>query len=210
MRTFIALLVVATLTAGCSEGLTERKAQTGLPPFTNTESQPVPKDRRAEEHAVSVQVYPETRDNNRFQDLGNGVILDSETGLEWTQSDNGATINGKEAATYCERLALAGGGWRLPEITEIETLCSQQFEHSIYSQGGMIPCRIHSIFRVTGAALCSATRSPYRPEDGRIFNYTLYVDECRRISQDINENPFIAPFSRVLCVRSSSKNAGRN
>ena len=57
----------------------------------------------------------------------NGVVSDSTTKLEWQDdySDNGGDIKQTiwiSAIDYCEALSLDGGGWRLPNIRELESL----------------------------------------------------------------------------------------
>src|SRR5436305_2175094 len=150
----------------------------------------------------SAQPAKETRET-RFRDLGGGVVEDKMTHLQWTQHDNGRTIDGHEAAKYCQSLQLGGGRWHLPEITELESICSSEFERSCLYQERQEKCRVHPSFQLTGWALWSTTRSPYNPKDSRIFNFTLYLD-CRKISTDVSENLYIAPFARAVCVRGAS------
>jgi Protein of unknown function (DUF1566) len=138
-----------------------------------------------------------------LRDLGNGILEDRATRLQWTQRDNGRTIDGNDAIKYCANLPLAGGRWRLPSISELETICSSKFEQECIYEGRPKTCRVHSSFQLTGWALWSSTKSPYDPRDGRVFNFTLYLD-CQKISMDASENPYIAPFGRAVCVRRSS------
>ena len=46
----------------------------------------------------------------RWTDMGNGIIKDSQTGLEWAQRDNGSDVNWNQARRYCEGLKLDGKG----------------------------------------------------------------------------------------------------
>jgi len=56
----------------------------------------------------------------------NGVVTDGDTKLEWQDEySNGGNIKQttwKSAIDYCEDLSLDGGGWRLPNIRELESL----------------------------------------------------------------------------------------
>jgi len=57
----------------------------------------------------------------------NGVVSDSTTNLEWQDdySDNGGDIKNttwKDSIDYCESLSLDGGGWRLPNVRELESI----------------------------------------------------------------------------------------
>lgn len=52
-----------------------------------------------------------------------GAILDKFTGLSWQQGGGEAGgYTQTAAASYCGQLTLAGGGWRLPSISELSTL----------------------------------------------------------------------------------------
>jgi hypothetical protein len=60
-----------------------------------------------------------------FTDLGNGIVRDNVTGLEWQQATVPGTYTWAQAITYCENLVLPAGGysdWRLPTIKELSTL----------------------------------------------------------------------------------------
>ena len=54
-------------------------------------------------------------------DNGNGTVIDQDTGLIWQQGEGG-DHNWQAAKGYCQGLQLAGGGWRLPEVRELESL----------------------------------------------------------------------------------------
>ncbi len=56
-----------------------------------------------------------------FKVLSNGVIEDPRTGLEWAPVPM-PTVNYEMALAYARSLGLAGGGWRLPTIDELEGL----------------------------------------------------------------------------------------
>jgi len=50
-----------------------------------------------------------------------GVVRDTKTGLEWVAGPDKDT-NWDVAKRYVENLTVAGGGWRMPTIEELETL----------------------------------------------------------------------------------------
>jgi WD40 repeat protein len=51
------------------------------------------------------------------------IWTDGETNLSWTQTDNGKSVNWKEASQYCGGLHLGGfSDWRLPTIEELQTI----------------------------------------------------------------------------------------
>ncbi len=51
-----------------------------------------------------------------------GVCVDGKTGLEWQESPTGGTMDEESALTHCENLDLDGGGWRLPNISELRSI----------------------------------------------------------------------------------------
>jgi len=51
-----------------------------------------------------------------------GVVTDNATGLEWQDDVTSVKKNKSDATTYCSELTLDGGGWRLPNVKELETL----------------------------------------------------------------------------------------
>ncbi len=58
-----------------------------------------------------------------FTDLGNGIVRDNVTGLEWQQATAPGDYTWNEAISYCEDLTLGGhSDWRLPTIKELSTL----------------------------------------------------------------------------------------
>ena len=73
-----------------------------------------------------------------FTDNGNGTVTDNSTGLMWQKCsaglNNDSTCSGTaelytwpEALDYCNSLSLAGGGWRLPNIKELQSIADYRF-----------------------------------------------------------------------------------
>ncbi len=55
--------------------------------------------------------------------MSNGVVVDKQRNLMWTQSDNGTKISIDQAKAYVKDLTLAGfTDWRIPDIRELEML----------------------------------------------------------------------------------------
>ncbi len=68
--------------------------------------------------------------SERYVDNGDGTITDTETGLMWATKCNGASINWKNASTYCQNYE--GGGhtdWRLPTLAELATLYNPEVKN---------------------------------------------------------------------------------
>jgi len=57
----------------------------------------------------------------RFTKANNGVITDTITGLEWFVGPN-SDNTWRQAKTWTENLAVAGGGWRLPTVAELKAI----------------------------------------------------------------------------------------
>ncbi|MFC1591399.1 DUF1566 domain-containing protein [Thermodesulfobacteriota bacterium] len=58
-----------------------------------------------------------------YTDLGNGIVRDNVTGLEWQQTTALGTYTWQQALEYCENLSLGGhDDWRLPTAKELATL----------------------------------------------------------------------------------------
>lgn len=58
-----------------------------------------------------------------YTDLGNGVVRDNVTGLEWQQATAPGTYSWQRAINYCNNLSLSGkDDWRLPTIKELSTI----------------------------------------------------------------------------------------
>jgi len=51
-----------------------------------------------------------------------GVCTDPATGFQWQQTPTGGTMTWDSAITHCDDLTLDGGGWRLPNISELRSL----------------------------------------------------------------------------------------
>jgi len=58
---------------------------------------------------------------SRFIYHPNGIVKDTETGLEWISGPD-KDINWEEAESWAKSLTIGGGGWRLPTIDELQTL----------------------------------------------------------------------------------------
>jgi hypothetical protein len=51
-----------------------------------------------------------------------GIWTDPSSGLTWQLTPSGGSTMGGQATTYCDTSTVAGGGWRLPTISELRTL----------------------------------------------------------------------------------------
>lgn len=61
---------------------------------------------------------------DRYQ-IDGGTVFDRQTLLTWQQAEPPMAITWGDADAYCTSLALAGGGWRLPSIGELQTIVDE-------------------------------------------------------------------------------------
>jgi len=54
--------------------------------------------------------------------VASGTVQDTRTGLTWQRAVDANTYTQPNAISYCTGLTLAGGGWRLPKVSELLTL----------------------------------------------------------------------------------------
>lgn len=124
----------------------------------------------------------------RFVEAGEGVALDSRTGLQWTARDHDQSLTWEDADRHCRKSRHAGrAGWRLPEIGELQALYDQQARQSCGDQ----LCRLDPAISLAGPYVWSASvRTP-----GTRF----YLDFMTGTSLSPRPNPKLV--RRVLCVR---------
>ncbi len=61
-----------------------------------------------------------------FTDLGDGTVRDNLTGLVWQQGFSPSSQSQADSVLYCSTLTdLAGGGWRLPTVAELQTIVDE-------------------------------------------------------------------------------------
>jgi hypothetical protein len=68
---------------------------------------------------------PAPAPEHRYELRGDGTALDVQTRLTWQVAADAAEHDWAEAKVVCSRLALAGGGWRLPTMKELQTLIDE-------------------------------------------------------------------------------------
>jgi hypothetical protein len=61
----------------------------------------------------------------RYTVPGDGTLVDTRTGLAWQRAVDATNRTWNDARTACARLPLAGGGWRLPDMKELQTLIDE-------------------------------------------------------------------------------------
>ena len=60
------------------------------------------------------------RCGSRWEDIGDGVVLDQSTGFQWQKSAPNSRFSFEAATSYCSGLSLGGSAsWRVPEFSEL-------------------------------------------------------------------------------------------
>lgn len=67
----------------------------------------------------------------RYYDDGEGTVADAKTWLTWQQEAAPGLYSWAGAKQYCATLRLAGGGWTLPTLPNLETLVDTLYSPTI-------------------------------------------------------------------------------
>lgn len=93
----------------------------------------------ANSSAVNIQRWrPETTD----------VLFDKKSGMQWSASDNGIDIDWYSADRHCASLSLFGGEWRLPTISELQSIYGESKASA--TPCGEYLCQVSPLFHLTG------------------------------------------------------------
>jgi hypothetical protein len=148
------------------------------------------KQREAQQRAVA-ESAARNPGNLGFVDQGGGILMDTKSGLEWTQTDNGADIDWNGARNHC---GSRGGSWRLPSVAELLAIYDAnvpapivcfQFKSTTYV------CKVSQLFQLTGVWYWSNETSGASEAFGVYF-----------LNGDRNANRVgSTSYKRALCVR---------
>jgi Protein of unknown function (DUF1566) len=127
----------------------------------------------------------------RWKNLGNGVLKDARTKLEWLQDDNGDDIDWNEAESYCDR---RHRGWRLPTLPELKTIYD---EREAGVQCAQAICKVSSEFHLTGDWFWSATQVGKDSTDGIELAWGVLLANGAQ-TQTVRDAAY---GSRALCAR---------
>ena len=126
----------------------------------------------------------------RFAPASTGVVVDTQTGLNWRARDSDSELSWPEADRFCREMEPGQGGasWRLPSIEELAGLYDVSMEQSC---GEQAVCRVAGRIQLTSPYQWSATAP--RPDRRVYFDF----------SHGSRLSPLIRPSltRRALCVR---------
>lgn len=130
--------------------------------------------------------------DDRFSTVTRGVLRDADTGLQWTANDSRFSVTWNDAKEYCTGLQIAGGGWRLPSVVELQQIYDPSFEGVVCSSSGS-KCHVSSLFHLTSYWFWSSTKS------GSGGAWLVNLGNGNRTSDDVSHSD----SARALCVRRS-------
>jgi hypothetical protein len=130
-------------------------------------------------------------DGSRWTILGNGVLKDERTKLEWSRDDNGGDIDWNGAKSYCDG---KHNGWVLPSLQELKAIYD---EHELGVPCGQTNCKVSSQFHLTGAWFWSATQVGKDSTDGIELAWGVLMANGAQ-TQTVRDSSY---GSRVLCMR---------
>ena len=115
-------------------------------------------------------------------------------GLQWAAASNGADVLWREADAFCRNLELAGhDDWRLPSLTELETLHDPERPSGMRAELGLEDCCLWSATTLAERTAPGADGTALG--SSRYHWGFLYDGGIRYYSIDLQ------PDGRALCVR---------
>ncbi len=118
-----------------------------------------------------------------FVDKGGGVLTDTRNGTEWSQSDNGSSIDWKDAQRHCRK---RGSGWRLPNGSELVGIIGRGGSTSC----GNKSCRVSPLFNLSGSSFWTSEKR------GRTLSMVVYLNTGSAEALPVDRGS-----PRSLCVR---------
>lgn len=119
-----------------------------------------------------------------------GELEQIDTGLRWTERDNGVDRSWAGSIDYCKRLKLNGGTWRLPTAAELQSLYKDNAE--TISCGAAV-CKVSPLFELSREFMWTSESAGE--------NLAWYVNLTS--GAQYAESTRVQSFYRSLCVRSS-------
>ncbi len=125
--------------------------------------------------------------SSRFAEQSAGVLKDSQTNLEWTQSDNGSNISWDGARNWCNQ---KGGNWSLPTVAQLQSIFDST--HSVSTRCARTTCFLPQKFELTNEWFWSSELS----STSEAWLVSLSIGEIFPLSVG-----YATTTGRALCVR---------
>ena len=175
MRKFVALFLLCGLAS-----LASAQSDTAAPTIEQVEAQIKQAEQAAARGVDTVQAGAP-----RFKDVGDAFIVDRQTGLAWTQADNGADTNWDDAQRWCK-----SKGTQLPNMVELGGL----FDSALRRVScGDNKCQVSALFQLTGSWFWSAEQE--NSSEAKIFGFQNGFRVSNRFESTKGK--------RALCVKRS-------
>ncbi|MBM4341804.1 MAG: DUF1566 domain-containing protein [Deltaproteobacteria bacterium] len=87
------------------------------------------------------------------------TVLDHATGRTWQRAQAVGTFSWSGAQDWCKQLALAGGGWRVPTLVELEGLVDRAAKDPAIDTAVFGPTTAESFWTVTPALTAASAWS---------------------------------------------------
>jgi len=118
-----------------------------------------------------------------FAEKGGGVLTDTRTGNEWSQADNGSSIDWKDAQRHCRK---RGSGWRLPNGRELLGIRSGAQS----TQCGNNSCGVSRLFDLSSSSFWTSEQR------GTTLSMVVYLNTGRAEALPVDRGS-----PRALCIR---------
>lgn len=86
---------------------------------------PRPKEEAGEKNTPIAQTAANKSDNGRFLQFASGVILDTQTNLEWFPCPD-RDMSWEHTREWVEGMTEAGGGWRIPSRDQLKSFATEK------------------------------------------------------------------------------------
>jgi hypothetical protein len=97
-------------------------------PDSAFETVPLPKNEAIAPKKIPVENDKQIAEKySRFIKYENGIVYDTQTGLEWVQGPDRA-MGGFAAQKWAQQLELDGGGWEISKLSELQSLFNDETE----------------------------------------------------------------------------------
>ena len=112
------------------------------------------------------------RNLDRYQKTSCGSIIDNTMNLEWFIGPD-RNMTWDESRNWSENLAICGGQWRMPQISELASLYNRAYTagKGYFIEGQHFPAHIHPVFDAIGDGSWVWSNESVGASNARSFNF---------------------------------------